>query len=409
MREGKRDKLTKRSVDDAVPGTTRYVIWDSELSGFGLRVEPNGTKSYFVRYRADGGGRRATQRFVSLGKHGVLTADQARQMSKSMLGAVAQGDDPAQSLSARRLEPTVGDVLDRYITEHAAHHNAHATMVESRRHVEKNIKPHLGRLRISQLGRSDIKKWHTSFSNRPYEGNRALAALRKALSLAAKDWELRADNPASGIKPFPEVKRERFFSDAELVRIGQALFDLEAQGGVALGGYRSIRILALTGMRLSEVLKLKWDWLDPEHHCLRIPQAKTGARIVPLGAPLLAYLTSLDLIGPYVCPGTDTNKRIGKRQFYPFWRNVVDAAKLENARPHDFRHTVGTYGAQTGANAFLIRDALGHKTLAMAGRYVSRHAGPMKALADQVGGRIAANLDGKPVADVVPLKKASGQ
>ena len=409
MRQGKRDKLTKRSVDDAAPGTARYVVWDSELSGFGLRVEPNGTKSYFVRYRADGGGRRATQRFVSLGKHGVLTVDQARQMAKSMLGAVAQGDDPAQALSARRLEPTVGDILDRYITEHAAHHNAHATMVEARRHVEKNIKPYLGRLRIGELGRSDVKKWHTSFSNRPYEGNRALAALRKALGLASRDWELRANNPAAGIKPFPEAKRERFFSDAELKQIGQALLDLEAQDGAALGAHRSIRILALTGMRLNEVLKLKWDWLDPEQHCARLPKAKTGPRIVPLGAPVLAYIAGLERVGPYLCPGIDQDKPLGKRQFYPTWKKVVEVAQLKNARPHDFRHTVGTYGAQTGANAFLIRDALGHKTLAMAGRYVSRLADPLKALADQVEGRIAAALDSNPNTQVLSLRKKSGQ
>jgi integrase len=137
---------------------------------------------------------------------------------------------------------------------------------------------------------------------------------------------------------------------------------------------------------------------------LDMPTAKAGARIVVLGAPALAYLAALERIGPHVCPGLDSDKPLGKRQFYPIWRQLAAAAKLEDARPHDFRHTVGTYGAQTRANAFLIRDALGHRTLSMAGLYAGRHADPLKALADQVEGRIAAALEGKPPAEVVPLK-----
>jgi integrase len=362
-----------------------------------------GRKTYFVRYRAEGGGRRAPQRFIGLGKHGVTTPDAARDRARSLLASVTKGEDPAKDRAARRLEPTVGDVLDRYVTEHATSHNRPGMLLEVKRHV-RNIKPVLGRIRIGGLSRADIKAWHATFADRPYEGNRALAALRKALSLAFKDWEMRGDNPAIGIKPFPESARERFFSDDELRRIGDALTRLEAEGIVTLGVGRVVRLLALTGMRLGEVRTLKWDWLDLEYHCFRLPTAKAGARIVVLGAPALAYLASLERIGPHVCPGLDGDKPLGKRQFYPIWRQLAAAAKLENARPHDFRHTVGTYGAQTGANAFLIRDALGHRTLSMAGRYAGRHADPLKALADQVEGRIAAALEGKPPAEVVPLK-----
>jgi integrase len=399
----KRIKLTNRVVKAATPRAARYTIWDSELRGFGLRVEPNGVKSYFVRYRAEGGGRRAPQRFIGLGKHGVTTPHAARDRAQSLLFSVNHGEDPAKDRAARRLEPTVGDLLDRYVAEHATFHNRPGMLLEVKRHVANNIKPALGRIRIGDLSRADIKSWHASFAGRPYEGNRALAAIRKALSLAFKDWELRTDNPAIGIKPFPEQRRERFFSDAELSRIGEAVAKLETEGIVATGAGRVIRLLALTGMRLGEVRGLRWDWLDIEQSCFRLPTAKAGARIVVLGAKTLAYLSALERIGPYVCPGIDTDRNIGKRQFYPIWRQVAAAAGLEDARPHDFRHTVGTFAAQTGANSFLVRDALGHKTMAMAGRYVSRHVDPQKALADQVDGRISAALEGKPPAEVVSL------
>jgi len=86
-------------------------------------------------------------------------------------------------------------------------------------------------------------------------------------------------------------------------------------------------------------------------------------------------------------------------------RRLRDRAGLPDARLHDFRHTAGTFAAQTGANAFLVRDYLGHKTLAMTGRYVERAADPVRATADVVAGRVAAAMAGQP-AEVVELKRS---
>jgi integrase len=87
------------------------------------------------------------------------------------------------------------------------------------------------------------------------------------------------------------------------------------------------------------------------------------------------------------------------------WHKIRVAAQLEDVRLHDLRHTVGTYAGQSGANAFLVRDLLRHKNLAMTGRYVNRAADPVRTLSDQVGGRIPAALSGRPAAEVVALKR----
>jgi integrase len=71
---------------------------------------------------------------------------------------------------------------------------------------------------------------------------------------------------------------------------------------------------------------------------------------------------------------------------------------------HDLRHTVGTFAGQGGANAFLVRDMLGHKTLAMTGRYVERDVDPHRALADSVAGRIEAAMAGRE-GEVITLPK----
>jgi hypothetical protein len=108
---GQSAKLTKRTVDGAAPGSSRYVLWDDELRGFGLRVEPSGTKSYLVRYRW-GGGRSAPLRQMVIGRHGILTPEEARREARIQLARVAQGDDPAGERSAKRKELTVAHLVE---------------------------------------------------------------------------------------------------------------------------------------------------------------------------------------------------------------------------------------------------------------------------------------------------------
>ena len=113
-----------------------------------------------------------------------------------------------------------------------------------RRIVETKIKPELGRTKITELTVADVKAWHEGMKATPYEANRALAFLSKMPSLAAKQWQLRADNPCSAVQRFPERERERYFSDAELTHIGGALAAAE-RGGTELPGFiLLVRLLA---------------------------------------------------------------------------------------------------------------------------------------------------------------------
>src|SRR5215217_4468654 len=82
-------KLTKRTVDQAEPRASRYELWDADLKGFGLRVGPSGKKSFIVRYRAGAGGRSAPKRFLSIGRFGALTPDEARKKARDILAAAA--------------------------------------------------------------------------------------------------------------------------------------------------------------------------------------------------------------------------------------------------------------------------------------------------------------------------------
>src|SRR3954471_16618954 len=110
-------KLTKRTVDACNPMAARYTVWDAELKGFGLRVAPTGVKSYIARYRI-GGGRTGVLKQITLGRHGVLTPEEARTHAKRTLNAVAQGTDPALGRAEERSGVTLATLAETFLTQH---------------------------------------------------------------------------------------------------------------------------------------------------------------------------------------------------------------------------------------------------------------------------------------------------
>ncbi len=137
-----------------------------------------------------------------------------------------------------------------------------------------------------------------------------------------------------------------------------------------------------------------WEHVDLDAGVLRLPDAKAGARPVPLGAPAIALLIAQPRSGELVVGGRTAGTRLTLAALEAAWKKVRTKAGLRNARLHDLRHTVGTFAGQAGLNAFTVRDILGHKTLAMTDRYVSRDTDPLRRAADAVAGRVATALAG---------------
>ena len=109
-------KLTKKRVEQLDPRADGdFVVWDSELHGFGVRVWPSGKRTYIAKYRT----REGRQRKMTLGQHSRVTAEQARAQAVQVLSAAAAGKDPAQTRSDFRNNPTVAVLADRYIEDHA--------------------------------------------------------------------------------------------------------------------------------------------------------------------------------------------------------------------------------------------------------------------------------------------------
>jgi hypothetical protein len=151
-RAGRVLKLSKRAVDAASPEAARYILWDSELSGFGLRVEPSGYKTFIARYRA-GGGRTGVLRQTRFGRYGTVTLDEARTTARRLLGAAAGGADPlGERKRERQAGMTVAEICDWYLEASEAgqllgrrgRSIKPSTLAMDRSRIEKHVKPLLG-------------------------------------------------------------------------------------------------------------------------------------------------------------------------------------------------------------------------------------------------------------------------
>ena len=386
-----RDRLTKRVVDSLQPAQKEYAVFDLEIPGFGIRIRPSGTKSYILMYRA-GHGRRAPLRKLTIGLTGKLTPEQARKLAKQLAGDVAHGVDPANNKTSKRQQPTIDQLVERYTSEHVRVMLKPSTAWSAERLIKGKIRPTFGRMRIGEITRADIMSWHRSMAATPVEANRALACFRKMLSLACCDWELIEKNPAQGITPFPERKRERVPTDAELRQLGGWLRQVELDGTELQGCVRAAKLMFFTAMRKGEVLALQWASIDLLNGSARLTDAKAGRRTVPLGTATIEVLKLSLQEGPYVCHGTNAHEPLSEATFRGFWDRMRLATGILDLSAHDLRRGALTRAAIMGLTAFAIRDLAGHRTLAMANRYVQRAGNALRPIADVVSERMAASL-----------------
>jgi integrase len=422
-------KLTKTRVDALKAGDTPAYLWDAELKGFGLRCTPGGVKAYIVQYRAGGGGRNAPKRRITIGKHGSpWTADTARAEAKRILGIVAHGGDPAAERQVARKAETISELIDLYLAEGCAHKKP-LTLIADRGRFEHHIRPALGKRKVADVTRADIERLMADViagrTVKPNKGPRRPGSLPRGgkgvaaqvvtlvgtLLAFAANRRIRTDNPAHGIDKPKARKMERFLTSEEIARLGTALGAEEKSTGNPFPA-TAIRLLLLTGARRSEIIGLRWAWVDLERGALFLPDSKSGAKTIHLNAPAATVLGSLPHVegNPFVFPGEraeQVTSGIDK-----VWARVRSAAKLEGVRLHDLRHSAASIGAAKGASLLLIGKVLGHRQATTTERYSHLTADPVRATAELIGSHVAdaLGLHGSPGtgadAEVLPLRKA---
>ncbi len=381
-------KLTKRTIDAVEPQATEFFLWDEGIPGFGLRVMPSGRKSFVVQFRA---GRRA--RRMSLGPSTVLTCDQARTRAITIIAAVKNGEDPAADRAAKRNAATVTDLADRFDKEHIAVRLKASTAKEYRSNLKRFILPALGRLAVPEITRADVAKFHHDLRHIPYQANRCLEVVSKMFSLSEM-WGLRPDgtNPRKHIRKYPEEKRERFLSAAELRRIGEVMREMETESVELPSAILAARLLIMTGCRLNEVMSLKWSYIDFDSPALRLPDSKTGAKVVHVGQPVVDLLQDAQRTdgNPWVITGTLPGKPLSDLQ--PFWQRVRARAGVKDVRIHDLRHTFASAAVASGQGLPMIGKLLGHTQVQTTARYAHLAEEPVRMAADAVAQNLRQSL-----------------
>jgi integrase len=359
-------RLTKQLIDETpFPAAGQVFVRDTPLRGFALRVT-QGRKSFILEKRIRGRMRRLT-----LGPYGPLTVDQARKLAAMHVGAIAQGDDPAQVRQDRLHEPTFGDLTAQYLERHAPRKR-------SGRDDQGMLTSHLAVFRtrkLTDLNRNDVARLHAQVGETaPYRANRLVALLRKMFNLA-RDLGLHAgENPATRIQMFSEESRDRFVQPEELPRLFQAIAE---EAGPAV---RAVVLTALlTGARRTEVLTMRWDEVSLTRAEWRIPQTKAGRpHLLPLPHALVATLRSLSRVegNPYVFVGQHGVGHL--HDMKRAWERIRMKAGIRDVRLHDLRRTVGSWLAGSGESMPLIGTVLNHRDVSTTAIYARLNLDPVR-------------------------------
>ncbi|MEE8533265.1 MAG: tyrosine-type recombinase/integrase [Alphaproteobacteria bacterium] len=395
-------KLTKRSIDSfryRGDGKSRDVRWDGALPGFGVRVYPEGRKAFVLSYRVNG-----RKRLYTIAPYGSLTLDKARENAGKLRGRIADGYDPVEARRSARHAATVAELCDRYLAEYAEGRKKPSSLRKDRSMIERFVKPALGSRKAGDVSHADVLGLHNGLRKTPYQANRFLALLSKLMNLA-EQWGMRPDasNPCRHVERFKERKRERYLSAAELARLAAALAEAECAADALPPAVAAIRLLLFTGARLSEILTLKWAHVDFERACLRLPDSKTGSKVIHLNAPALAVLSAIERHegNPYVIVGQKRGAHLVNIQ-QP-WRAIRERAGLSDVRLHDLRHSFASVGAGAGLGLPMIGALLGHREAATTARYSHLAADPLKQANDAIGAWIEAAMKGESSGEVVEL------
>lgn len=409
-------KLTKRAVETAAPRIKNYIIWDEDLPGFGLRVFPSGKRSYVVQYRNSGRSRRLT-----IGRHGVWTAENARREAKAQLGRVASGSDPAQERLEDHRAMTVKHLCERYIQDLEAglilgkggRPKKQSTIDTDIGRIRRHVIPLIGTRRVKDLTRADmVKIMRDIMAGRsriivktkklrgksivrggPGTATRTLGLIGGILTYAI-DLGVIDHNPAHGIKKPKYKVRERRLTEGEYGILGEMLRNAEAENRF-WPTTDIIRQIALTGCRRGEIINLKWCDVDLDGSCLRLSESKEGRSIRPIGLPVVEFLEAQRDIamGSYVFPGFGNDNAFGG--FPNHWNALFKGSPLEGVTAHVLRHSFASIGNDLGLTEITIAALLGHAKGSITSRYIHVLDATLVTAADMVAGYISALLEGE--------------
>ncbi|MBX3674327.1 MAG: site-specific integrase [Burkholderiales bacterium] len=391
-------KINTALVQGLQPRGQPYEVFDRDLKGFIVRVQPSGSISFLCAYRTKIGQRRR----YTIGRAGVITPAQARDEAKKILGDVARGLDPVADQEARRAQAkqhTLKSFLQEVYEPWTAQHLDTGT--ETLQRLKVCFKDFLDR-RLADLNPWLFEKWKSErlkSGTRATTVNRDLGALKAALARAV-DWGHLEGHPLLKVKPAPvkdngitrwlseseetelratlearedRIRRERASANAWRRERGYPeLPDLTAHEVV--DHLRPMVLVSMnTGLRRGELFGLEWSDIDWENAVITVrgtTSKSKKSRHVPMNDEVVAKLRAWQKFtgrrDGLVFPGREGNETDNVKRS---WAAVLKAAKIETFRWHDMRHHFASRLVMEGVDLNTVRELLGHADLKMTLRY----------------------------------------
>ena len=401
-------KLTKKRVERASYQGKQYkggawqrcFLWDSEVPGFGLRITPQGQKSFVFSYRAG-----IRSRLYCIGAVASWSVDDARKKARDLAREVDLGQDPLEERIRSRKQITVSELAEEYMARYALKHKRSAKTDRAR--LNKYVIPALGHRSVCDVTQNDVERMHARMGeNTPVEANRVVSLLGKVFE-CAKGWGYLPEerpNPARRIKKFPEQERDVWVTPEAMPKLVGAI---EAEQNPYVKG--ALWLYLLTGARKNELLQVQWKDVNLKTRTLVVPETKTGKPYtIPLSAQAVEILQGLPRIegNPHVFPGRKPGGRLVNID--KSWRRIRKAAGMEHIRLHDLRRTVGSMMAGEGKSLHLISQVLHHKTSKITERYARVHADPEREMLEDHARHLMRVAGLSKPGEIVDIKEARG-
>lgn len=388
-------KLTKTAIESARPEKSDYELRDSVVPGFLCKVTPNGRKVFMLSYRTVGGNRRKP----AIGQFGELTVEQARTQAQEWQARVRAGGDPSLEKTRARTNPTIKEFCAQFIEQYSIPHNKPSTVDRNRQNIKNHIIPALGKIKVADLSRPDVAALMLQLSHTPGAANTTLACLKKMFN-CAELWGYRTDgtNPCRLIPRYPERKKTRLIKNREMEKLFSYLDRADREGLEHPSFTFGIRLQFAFAARMSEIIMMRWDWIDLDERRVVWPDSKTGGISKPLtdeAVELLACVPRREG-SPFVCPAIHRPDRyLSPHSYWSAWKRIIAAAGVDYVGTHGIRHRSATDIANSGVPLRVGMALTAHKTITSFMRYVHIEDDQVRHAAEKVAKRRASIVAGK--------------
>lgn len=375
-----RSKLTTAKIRDLKPnGESFQVVWDSDQPGLGLRVRARG-KVFIVRYRDPGGvnRRRTLGLWTEKPRKGALTLEEARKKASRKLPELQAGDEEIEATPVRAktlatafesFKETRFDSLSRW------------TRQDYQQRWDNHLKPALGPKRLDRITGGDVLDLYQSLRDKPTTANHVVGLLSTLWGYATTRGDMGlpagALNPAKAIgrhNRFKRSARRRLASPDELQTFLQAVDKAEADSKITPAEAVGLLLVPYALLRPTDIVGLRWDWLDLEAGTITFPPATTkGQRIsrsddpehAILSKPMVKRIVKLARTETYVIESNRGGKRYDLKVPY----EIVRPAKDLNL--YDLKSTSMTMLRDDGVSPAWIEAAARHRGQGVTSRHYS--------------------------------------